>query len=74
MTKRDFVLIAEIVKSVAEGGALCMDDASDRVALAEEFAAGLSLSNPRFDRARFVEAATFEQDRIDAAEETEVNG
>ena len=68
MTKRDFELIARVVKQVGEDGALAMDSAGDRIALAEQFADALAETNPRFDRARFVEASTFAEDREEVAD------
>lgn len=65
MTRRDFIFIASIIKEVGEDQALAMDSSVDRVRLAEQFAAHLERANPSFDRVRFVEAATTEEDRID---------
>lgn len=69
MTKRDFELIAKTVLKIGADGALCMDNASDRVALAEQFAIAIATTNPRFDSQRFIAAATTPEDLADALEE-----
>lgn len=62
MTKKDYELIAGVIKEAGEDGALCMDDASDRVRLAMMFANKLIGTNPLFDTDRFMAAATLTGD------------
>lgn len=63
MTRKDYVLIANIIKEVGDDEALSMDSGVDRVRLAHQFAAHLATTNPLFSEKRFVEAATNESDR-----------
>jgi hypothetical protein len=51
MTRKDYVLIADVIKNLDE----CID--SDGLeALADNMADALESDNPRFDRARFLDA------------------
>jgi hypothetical protein len=50
MTRKDYVLIAEIVVSAY------YLDADQKETIAKDFADSLSMDNPRFDRARFLNA------------------
>lgn len=68
-TKKDFAFIASIITDVAGDGSLCMDSAADRIMLAEQFADRLAETNPLFDREKFIEAATFEEDRKEVEDE-----
>lgn len=52
MTRKDYVLIADLLKS-----AYYLDE-SQLLTLAKDFADELSMTNPRFDRARFIAHAT----------------
>lgn len=52
MTRRDYILIADVVARTLRS------DESRRAIVALEFADALSGTNPRFDRRRFIEAAT----------------
>jgi len=69
MTKKDFELIASVVLETGSDGALCMDSAADRVSLAHNFAIALQKAEPRFDYERFINAATDEEDRLEASQE-----
>lgn len=71
MTRRDYVLIAKVLKRLGEESAHCFDSASDRQSIAHAFAEALRDENPRFDTVRFVKAATLEGDEERAAEERE---
>lgn len=51
MTRKDFVLIADTLRDLPLGH----DDQAATVAV---FAAALASTNPRFDRQRFIDAAT----------------
>ncbi len=52
MTKKDFKAIAEIINQSPS-----LDD-DQKMKLAQEFATWLRTTNPRFDRSRFISAAT----------------
>lgn len=58
MTRKDYEMIADAVRPVAEGSA----DAGSKVAvavasaIAENLAQALAHDNPRFDKARFLKA------------------
>lgn len=71
MTRRDYILIAETIKSIAGDGALCMDSAADRIALATQFAHAIAEANPNFDTARFISAATFPEDHEEVAKDND---
>lgn len=58
MTKRDFVLIANVLQSLGKDEAHCFDNEDDRKAIAARFAGMLAATNPNFDRDRFIYAAT----------------
>lgn len=58
MTRKDFKLIADVLASLGRDAAHCFDDAGDRESIARRFAEALSDTNPNFDHARFIEAAT----------------
>lgn len=66
MTKRDFDLIARIIREVGDDGVLCMDDVDDRITLAHQFASALEKTNPRFDSDRFIAAAVSGEDKEEA--------
>lgn len=53
MTRKDYELIARVLRNADE-----MIDEMALEALAENFADELAETNPRFDRARFISAAT----------------
>ncbi len=74
MTRRDYVLIADVLKELGEDAAQCFDDPCDRVRIAMKFAERLGNDNPRFDTDRFMTAATLEGDIEEAAEAAELNG
>jgi hypothetical protein len=69
LTKKDFEAIAEVLKSErarwyeAREDALLATDALDSVA--NELAAVLSFSNPRFDRAWFLAACGYQTSKSD---------
>lgn len=54
MSKKDFELIARVVRDAR----LLHSEDRNRQFLAEDFAEAIAKENPRFDKARFVEAAT----------------
>lgn len=56
MTRKDYVLIAEILKANREDFIEGEDGFALLNILAHQFANGLEPDNPRFDRARFLEA------------------
>lgn len=56
MTRRDFVLIANVLKKLGEDGAHCFDNAQDRKWIAGRFADALEATNPAFDANRFIKA------------------
>ena len=56
MTKKDFQLIAGVLSSLCTDAAQCFDDEADRRAIAQRFADALGDTNPRFDRAKFLDA------------------
>ena len=61
MTKKDFELIASILRNLGEfegviGSGLHFDSSVDRVAIAEWFANELAHTNPLFDREKFIKA------------------
>ena len=58
MTRRDYVLIADVLKSLGQDAAHCFDDEGDRESIARRFAEALSDANPNFDHSRFIAAAT----------------
>lgn len=58
MTRKDFVLIAEVLKKLGQDEAHCFDSHADRIAIADRFADALRQTNESFDRGRFMEAAT----------------
>lgn len=51
MTKKDYELIAGVIRSIGVNGI-----ESDRVDMAQAFARALEDTNPRFDRDRFLAA------------------
>lgn len=53
MTKKDFELVADVIKSMP-GFAPSLRD--QKASCAQAFAARLTLINPRFDRERFLKA------------------
>ena len=56
MTKKDFILISEVLKGLFDDGAHALDNENDCWAVAERFAKELAKQNPRFDKARFMKA------------------
>lgn len=56
MTRRDYVLIAGVLKSLGQDEAHCFDNEEDRTAIAMRFADALSAENPAFDGIRFIQA------------------
>lgn len=54
MTRKDYVLIAEVLKNFPT---YTEQPTDDRDAMAYDFADRLALENPRFDRTRFLIAA-----------------
>ena len=58
MTKKDFILIAGVLRSLGQDSAHCFDNADDRIAIAMRFADALNETNPNFDGIRFINAAT----------------
>lgn len=59
MTKRDFELIARVIRN-QNPGSVNQTLTAHLYELAENFAAELARVNPRFDRARFMKACGFE--------------
>lgn len=57
MTKKDFQLIADVLKALGEKAAYCFDDNRDRYWIASSFASTLIRTSPRFDVGRFMIAA-----------------
>lgn len=62
MTRKHFVLIADILKELGEASSHCFDSPGDRVAIARVFGRRLLGQNDRFDMDIFVKAATLEGD------------
>lgn len=56
MTKKDFEVIAEVLKSLDLGQLYKADLPILKPQIAEQFADRLALLNPRFNRERFLEA------------------
>lgn len=69
MTRRDYVLIAEVLKTLGQDAAHCFDSGHDRYAIADRFASALAATNPAFDAGRFIDAATMQHDREEYDEE-----
>lgn len=61
MTRKDYILIASVLKNFqSEGG-----DVVERDSMAYDFADKLGQENPRFDRLRFLVAAgVYEEERL----------
>jgi len=57
MTRRDYILIASVLKDIGNSAAHCFDSGHDRYAIADTFADALTRENPAFDRERFLESA-----------------
>ena len=57
MSRKDFELIAKILREICEGGGCCFDDPEDQLSIAEYFASALHRTNERFDREKFIKAA-----------------
>lgn len=57
MTKQDFILIADVLAS--------LPDVVAREAVVARFAERLAETNPRFERARFIRAATNRKNEAD---------
>jgi hypothetical protein len=53
MTKKDFELIAEVIKTHVNDKAKCFDDDNDCFAIADSFADALATTSPKFDRYKF---------------------
>ena len=56
MTRKDYVLIAQTLSDLMKDFNNCGDDSVSLSLVAEELADTLAKDNPRFDRARFLEA------------------
>ena len=56
MTRKDYVLIAQTLSDLMKDFNNCGDDSVSLSLVAEELADTLANDNPRFDRARFLEA------------------
>jgi hypothetical protein len=56
MTRKDFVIIAKVLKGLNEDRAHCFDNEQDRKIVARRFAEALSNTNTDFNYARFFEA------------------
>lgn len=56
MTKKDYVLIAEVLKRMAEDKAYCFDNYEDVKKIAGRFCNVLKKENPKFDENRFIQA------------------
>jgi hypothetical protein len=69
MTKKDFILIAKVLKELGEEAAYCFDSGHDRYAIAQRFAEALASTNKDFDAGRFIDASTLSDDRADFDEE-----
>lgn len=69
MTRRDFVLIATVLKELGNDAAHSFDSGHDRYAIADRFASALQATNPAFDASRFIDAATMQHDREEFDEE-----
>lgn len=71
MTRRDYILIAKVLRGLGNESAHCFDSASDRQSIAHAFAEALRDENPNFDTVRFVTAAMLDGDAEKAADEAE---
>jgi len=58
MSRKDFQLIADVIRNHALLGRSDVEIQQERHDLACAFAAALSTTNPRFDRSSFLKAAT----------------
>ena len=56
MTRKDYVLIAQTLSDLMKDFNNCGDDSVSLSLVAEELADTLANDNPRFDRARFLDA------------------
>ena len=56
MTRKDYVLIADTLSNLMKDFNNCGDDSVSLSLVAEELADTLANDNPRFDRARFLDA------------------
>ena len=56
MTRKDYVLISQTLADLMQDFNNCGDDSVSLSLVAEELADALATDNPRFDRARFLEA------------------
>ena len=59
MTKRDFELIARVVRNMTSAS-MGYQSTRARLLVAENFSGELSVDHPRFDRARFLKACGVE--------------
>jgi hypothetical protein len=60
MTRKDFNLIASVIKKLATQKAHCFDNTVDVYRVAETFAEALQFTNSNFDKQRFIEASVIE--------------
>jgi hypothetical protein len=61
MTRKDYIIIASVLKNFQSDGG----DVIERDAMAYDLADALAADNPRFDRLRFLVAAgVYEQERL----------
>lgn len=56
MTKKDFEVIAKVIRGITSDGALCMDSEDDCRDFARQFADALAETNPLFNREKFASA------------------
>lgn len=56
MKKKDFELIASVIRELKRESALCMDNRQDIRALAKKFANALATTNSQFNSVRFINA------------------
>jgi hypothetical protein len=61
MTRKDFCLIAEVIKELPSFECIQDRDVVRHSAIVERFACALATTNPRFDRQRFIAACTGRQ-------------
>ena len=61
MTKKDFCLIADVIKELPSFECKQDDDVVHHSAIVERFASALAGTNPRFDRQRFIAACNGKQ-------------
>lgn len=57
MTKKDFALIASVLRELCEDAALALDDELDQRRLVTKFQVALAKAEPNFDKDKFRSAA-----------------